>query len=77
MAERRVRMKSKILLSTAVTIGYLIMVSQPVLAWSYPDPPKRDTGTQFPSWAVALIVLSAVCIAIGAALYIIRSRRPK
>lgn len=70
-------MKSKILLSTAAAIGYLIMASQPVLAYTYPDPPKRDTGAQFAPWEVALLVIAAVCIVIGVVVFVIRSRKAK
>jgi hypothetical protein len=74
--ERSIKVKSKILLGMIGMSVLLMMLSQPALAYVYPDPPKHNTpGFYFSPWIVVVAV--AVTVAIIGLVYVIRSRRAK
>lgn len=69
-------MKSRILLGMVGMSVLLTMLSQPTLAYVYPDPPRHNTsGLYFSPWIVVVAV--AVTVTIIGVVYVIRSRRAK
>lgn len=70
-------MKIKTLLSTAVISLLLVTLSQPALAYVYPDPHRENTtsGFQFSPWMIAVVVVGVV--AIMGVVYVVRSRMNK